>query len=84
MAEEIKASSIFRPPRVRPLSREGRKENDGRFREKLAELAKEGQAESGASEHRSPPEPEQEVQEPEIKRESDEGPSIGRNLDMRT
>ncbi len=84
MTEEIRPSSIFRPRRVRPLPRDGRKENDKPFRKKLADLAKEDQAEPRASAHRSPPEPEQEAQEADTDENSDDDPGIGRNLDIRT
>jgi len=55
MPEEIRPADIYRPPTLRRISRDGREENDRRFRERFAEVMSEHH--ESDEEHERPPEP---------------------------
>jgi hypothetical protein len=84
MTSKLKPTRIYRPGHLRPVSREGREENDGRFRKKLAELVAD---EHGDDQPR--PDAKARIQEPEQAakeawNDDEADPSVGRNIDVRT
>jgi hypothetical protein len=82
MAEEIKPANIYRPHRVRPLSREDNDEDEERFHKKLAELVGEPEAdEQGAD---SSPRRQTDSDQAAADDRTGPEPECGRNLDVRT
>ena len=84
MTPKLRPTSVYRPNRLRPVARQDREENDGRFRKKLGELVDE---ERGGDQPRrnanpqgaAPGRPVQEVPD-----DDQAEPSVGRNIDVRT
>jgi len=82
MAEEIKPAGIYRPHRVRPLSREDNDEDEERFHKKLAELV--GERESEGERADSSPRRHAGADQAAAGDPADPEPERGRNLDVRT
>ena len=84
MTEDIKPVPIYRPHHLKPLPRQAREENNERFRKQLAELADGHGEEPEAENKRNRPTPIPEEQPHASDGPTDEGPAVGRNLDMST
>ena len=82
MAEEIKPAGIYRPHRVRRLSREDSDEDQERFHKKLAELV--GERESEEERADSSPRRQTGSDQAAAGDSPDPEPERGRNLDVRT
>ena len=77
MTDEIGPAGIYKPRRVRPLSREEQKDGDRRFREELAEESDLARKDEAAPRHAADRQPAEAAQA--------QAPSnVGRNLDVET
>ena len=84
MGEKLEPARIYRPRRLRPVSREHREENDSRFHKTLAELADSEQGEDEARRESSGEATADQGSEERPSTRNETPSSVGRNLDVRT